>query len=61
MDCLDDLFIQIKALTNKRFFGRINLTFEAGKLVHSEITQKLKPNTIIVREEINILADSTNY
>lgn len=60
MDCLDELFLQIKSLSNKRFYGHINLKFEAGNLVHSEITQKLKPNSIMVRDKISILADSTN-
>lgn len=59
MDDLDKIFCHIKTLTNKRFFGKVNLIFESGQLVHSEITQKLKPDALIVREKITITTGST--
>lgn len=59
MEDLDELFITIKKLTNKRFFGRVSLVFEAGNLVHSEITQKLKPHSILITEKFSVLKEST--
>jgi len=55
---LDDIFTNIKTLTNKHFYGKIILIFESGNLVHSEITQKLKPNSFVI-ERISITGEST--
>lgn len=59
MDDLDKIFNQIKTLANKCFFGKVNLIFESGRLVHSEITQKLKPEAIIIKEKITVITEST--
>lgn len=54
MDDLEKIFNHIKTLANKRFFGKVNLIFESGRLVHSEITQKLKPEVIIIAQKAAI-------
>lgn len=59
MNSLEQIFMQIKSLTDRRFFGKVNLIFENGNLVHSEITQKLKPDTIIIKDKITVLMEST--
>lgn len=51
MDYIDELTKQIKILTNKNFYGKITLIFEAGTLVHSEVTQKLKPDALMLNNK----------
>ena len=42
MDRIAQLLEELKKLTNNKFYGKLTITFEAGKLVHLKKEESIK-------------------
>ena len=38
------IIAKIKELINKRFYGKLIISFQAGNIVHAEIRETIKPD-----------------